>query len=123
MNQDNTQPKDMTVEYFYSGFNLDFLSEEERQTIYDLTELFAMGKLRQQKSIDIETAAKEWISVEKELPKLSPPYFEDGMKLTPVTETCLVYDGESVYADFFSEDGFRNKYITHWMPLPKPPQP
>lgn len=38
---------DMTVEEFYSGFNLDFMSEEERQTIYTATELYAKGKLRQ----------------------------------------------------------------------------
>ena len=38
---------DITVEEFYSGFNLDFLSEEERQTIYTATELYAKGKVRQ----------------------------------------------------------------------------
>lgn len=38
---------DMTVEEFYSGFNLDFMTEEEKQTIYTATELYAKGKLRQ----------------------------------------------------------------------------
>lgn len=37
---------DMTVQDFYSGFNLDFMSEEEKQTIYTATELFAKGKVR-----------------------------------------------------------------------------
>lgn len=36
----------MTVEEFYSGFNLDFMTEEERQTIYTATELYAKGKMR-----------------------------------------------------------------------------
>lgn len=59
MNQDNTQPKDMTVEEFYSGFNLDFLSEEERQTIYTATELYAEGKLRQKEEpIPVEGDSK-----------------------------------------------------------------
>ena len=38
--------EDMTVEDFYSGFNLDFMTEEERQTIYTATELYAKGKVR-----------------------------------------------------------------------------
>lgn len=38
--------QDMTVQEFYSGFNLDFMGEEEKQTIYTATELFAMGKVR-----------------------------------------------------------------------------
>ena len=50
---------DMTVEDFYSGFNLDFLSEEERQTIYKATELYAEGKLRQQKTEPIPVEG-EW---------------------------------------------------------------
>ena len=45
---DEVKSKDMTVEEFYSGFNLDFLTEKEKQTIYTATELFAKGKVRQQ---------------------------------------------------------------------------
>jgi hypothetical protein len=40
---------DMTVEEFYSQFNMDFLSDEEKQTIYTATELYTMGKLKQKR--------------------------------------------------------------------------
>lgn len=43
---------DMTVQEFYSGFDLSFLSEQEKQTIYTATELFARGKVRQAKNPD-----------------------------------------------------------------------
>jgi len=43
---DEESVTDMTVQEFYSGFNLSFLTEEERQTIYTATELFAKGKVR-----------------------------------------------------------------------------
>lgn len=42
---------DMTVKEFFSGFNLDFMSEEERGTIYTASELFALGKTRAAQSI------------------------------------------------------------------------
>ncbi len=46
MTQD--KPTDMTAEEFFNGlFNLDFMSEEEKQTIYKGAELFAKGKVQQ----------------------------------------------------------------------------
>ena len=43
--QEGEKAGDMTVEDFYSGFNLDFLTDEEKQTIYTATELYAKGKM------------------------------------------------------------------------------
>lgn len=40
------EPTDMTVQEFYSGFNLSFLSDEEKETIYTATEWYAKGKVR-----------------------------------------------------------------------------
>ncbi len=54
---------DMTVQEFYSGFNLDFMSEEEKQTIYTATELFAKGKLRQQQ------CGMVWVRASERLPE------------------------------------------------------
>lgn len=70
-----------------------------------------------------ETEEDGWVSVAKELPKLSPSYKEDGVTFTPVVESCLVFDGENVYEDTYDKDGFDNKRVTHWRPLPSPPKP
>ncbi len=58
---------DMTVQEFYSGFNLDFMTEEERQTIYTATELYAKGKLRVASLPDQEQGkeAECWEEVEE----------------------------------------------------------
>ncbi len=50
----------------------------------------------------------EWISVEDRLPE------------KPMT--CLVYvEHYGIYVSFYNE-GFYTKYVTHWMPLPEPPE-
>jgi len=62
---------DMTVQEFYSGFNLSFLTEEERQTIYTATELFAKGKVRVAlTSAPPSASGKDWADVEETI-KLS----------------------------------------------------
>lgn len=56
--KEDIEQVDMTVEEFYSGFNLDFLTEEEKQTIYTATELYAKGKLRGKQPANEPTAVK-----------------------------------------------------------------
>lgn len=58
MNTKDTVKGDMTVQEFYSGFNLDFLTPEERETIYTATEMFAMGKVRQATPVKSEGGLK-----------------------------------------------------------------
>lgn len=63
-----------------------------------------------------------WVSVEDRLPAIPPPYYEDGCKITPTGVQILVYDSleNYVYEDSYSGE-FSNSYITHWQPLPSPP--
>ena len=64
----------------------------------------------------------EWISVEERLPKLIDPYGHSA--------NVLVSNGRcSVDIDFYQADGcwyeqtmYQSDKITHWMPLPEPPE-
>lgn len=65
---------------------------------------------------------ENWIKANERLPELPPPYYEDGVKFTPLTSAAIVYDGEDVFTSSYDKDGFMIEGITHWMPLPKPPE-
>lgn len=65
---------------------------------------------------------KGWISVEDRFPELSPPYVKHGITYTPVSEYCIVWDGEYVDLGSYNERGLSNPKATHWMPLPEPPK-
>lgn len=127
--KDIKQESDMTVQDFYSGFNLDFLSEEERQTIYTATELYAKGKLLQY--------GKEWVSVEERTPEV--PEGKDnsenvfaicGSRLR-IMAYCYIEMGEDsgwawcdCNGDIHGDPEFDGDYkVTHWMPLPELPKP
>ena len=66
-----------------------------------------------------------WVKVEDGLPEIPPPYFENGLKLTPLGCRVIVYDSvskevyEAKYYDGHFDDN--NPDITHWQPLPTPP--
>ena len=75
-------------------------------------------------AIDFGQQHPNWISVEDELP---PPHYEGANS----TDFVLVYDGydlEFGYYDFEQKNWHGEDYkemmfdITHWMPLPMPPQ-
>jgi hypothetical protein len=55
---------DMTAEEFYKAMKgiitIDFLNEEEKQTIYQATELYAKGKIRQMKKQDDPGDSYQW---------------------------------------------------------------
>ena len=67
----------------------------------------------------------EWISVEDRLPvPLSDIEFYGGMEILVVvdgkTETCDFSYGP-LPKPWVKFGSFHNAYVTHWMPLPKPP--
>ena len=66
-----------------------------------------------------------WVKVEDGLPEIPPPYFENGLKLTPLGCRVIVYDSVSkeVYEANYYDGHFddNNPDITHWQPLPTPP--
>lgn len=66
-----------------------------------------------------------WVKVEDGLPEIPPPYFENGLKLTPLGCRVIVYDSVSkeVYEANYYDGHFddNNPDITHWRPLPTPP--
>lgn len=73
--------------------------------------------------------AAEWISVEERLPKTRPSIlgqksskvivafqFDDGMQ---GTDTAHILNGDWVFEDRIT---VVNRAVTHWMPLPEPPE-
>ena len=72
---DNTiSQTDMTAEEFFNGlFNLDFMTEEEKQTIYQGAELFAKGKVHQ---ASLQTPSNvRWVKASERLPETSGKYY------------------------------------------------
>jgi hypothetical protein len=66
----------------------------------------------------------EWISVEDRLPVDRGDHFAKY-----ITMEVLVYDGHRVYVDTFIAGNtieywskFESLVVTHWMPLPSPPE-
>ena len=72
----------------------------------------------------------EWISVEERLPEdwqkilCYQPYTENSqiMVLAYSKEYFVEINDDDKFTDNPQDDGFYN-YITHWMPLPKRPNP
>lgn len=75
---------------------------------------------------------QEWISVTERLPEQPPNRVdEQGRSWFTQDIDCIVYDGKIVFAAHYS---FQNKFfwysdtlhplknITHWMPMPEPPE-
>ena len=75
---------------------------------------------------------QEWISVTERLPEQPPNRVdEQGRSWSTQDIDCIVYDGKIVFAAHYS---FQNKFfwysdtlhplknITHWMPMPEPPE-
>jgi hypothetical protein len=68
--------------------------------------------------------SKEWVAVEDGLPETPPKYFDEdaGLWFTPLNVRVIVTDGDNVFEETCSKDGFRNKEITHWQKLPTLPK-
>lgn len=79
-----------------------------------------------------------WISVNERLPDLHPDVWQDGDELVPFNVSdpvlCFYNGGEYVVAVFENDsgtaytgwtsvaDGANLRTVTHWMPLPAPPE-
>ena len=62
----------------------------------------------------------EWIKVSDQLPTENGTYLVVGKSKTP--HTAHFYKDRTIYGKFFPAH-FSNRYVTHWMPLPQPPEP
>jgi hypothetical protein len=69
-------------------------------------------------------ASDDWVKVEDGLPEIPPPYYEDGLKIKPLSINIIVWDGMDVFEEsYYEEVDLSELRITHWRYLPTPPQP
>lgn len=74
-------------------------------------------QLEIQKRFAAEKAAPKWISVDDKLPEDDARYL--CYTIDALCEVCIYYgDGEWIAPDFANW----TRYVTHWMPLPEPPE-
>ena len=88
---DNTiSQTDMTAEEFFNGlFNLDWMTEEEKQTIYQGAELFAKGKVHQASLHQ----CGGWVKASERLPEVNK---DVCIRIDDVCKTAY-WDGESAF--------------------------
>ena len=73
-------------------------------------------------------AAQRWIPVSERLPELgSPILFYDSILERINKGTCTAMNSDNTNLHWFTDDdlfyfGDRSEYVTHWMPLPQPPE-
>ena len=73
-------------------------------------------------------AERRWIPVSERLPELgSPILFYDSILERINKGTCTAKNSDNTNLHWFTDDdlfyfGDRSEYITHWMPLPNPPE-
>ena len=92
--------------------------------------LVARDKARQEISDYIAEleAAQRWIPVSERLPELgSPILFYDSILERINKGTCTAKNSDNTNLHWFTDDdlfyfGDRSEYVTHWMPLPTPPE-
>lgn len=66
-----------------------------------------------------------WVSVKDKLPEVDKQVLAYGLEPSNIHDDGLpyktaIYDGEDWISDHFCESSFVE--VTHWMPLPEPPQ-
>ena len=73
-------------------------------------------------------AERRWIPVSERLPELgSPILFYDSILERINKGTCTAKNSDNTNIHWFTDDdlfyfGDRSEYVTHWMPLPQPPE-
>ena len=73
-------------------------------------------------------AAQRWIPVSERLPEFGAPIlFYDSILERINKGTCTALGGNKNNLQWYTDDdlfyfGNRSEYITHWMPLPTPPE-
>jgi len=71
----------------------------------------------------IESERNEWISVEERLPELGQEILVIDSDNTVVTDVHYFEDGFNLHPYGYYNDRRLLTGITHWQPLPTPPQP
>ena len=87
-------------------------------------------RLETKQAISDKTSDSKWISVEDEKPKSRGEYFitykfagSDMQFYGSAFWHDDIPDNGYVKGDHFSNEGVGGMHVTHWMKIPKPPQP
>ena len=107
-------PEELAEEYVHAWWG----PREDNMTLATRQSFLAGYQAGRSNSEAVQAAAPQWISVKDRLP-------EAGSGLLMVYQSSLKELGASYYDDAMwcsSLWPIVSKHITHWMPLPKPPE-
>ena len=93
----------------------------------EYTDLWDDALALQSRIAELEEA-RRWIPVSERLPEFGAPIlFYDSILERINKGTCTAMNSDNTNLHWFTDDdlfyfGNRSEYITHWMPLPQPPE-
>ena len=96
------------------------ISVSGRPATFDEAKSDVMQVIDEQKTVDAaEVLRDQWFSVEDRLPEVFRPVIVCREK---VKGEYVVEQGYKDVVDWWKVYGTRTKKVTHWMPLPDPPE-
>ena len=115
--------------YHYAAHDIGYRDMERKVKALEADYVISNRELLilQQRIAELESVHR-WIPVSERLPEFGAPIlFYDSISERINKGTCTAWNADNTNLHWFTDDdlfyfGDRSEYITHWMPIPQPPE-